>query len=314
FPNSATPDYAGTWYMHDAKVTGLSPGTCYAYALDIDPTVKGRFCTSHVPGDPIRFLVIGDTDANLGMFTHDVLAHAVPMSPDFTIHGGDIQYYEDPQETWASWFPVMAPLLRQGAFEPATGNHEFEKPYEYDQYTDRFFGGAGFDGTDHHYRFSSGGVWFFMMDTEDSLDISSTQGQWLVAELADASKQSGYRFSIVVVHRLFLTCGDQIDHLQWVTDYTPVFDMYKVPIVVQAHMHGYERFETPNGRTFVTSAGGGGIIADPSKNIDRPYCNQRVAGGPYYHAMIWDVAPGKLSAVAIDDQGKTVDQFEKVVP
>ena len=108
--------------------------------------------------------------------------------------------------------------------------------------------------------------------------------------------------------------GDQSDHLTWLMQYTPVFDQAKVPLVIQAHMHGYERFETPNGRTFVTSAGGGGIIADPSKNLDRPYCNQRVAGGPYYHAMIMDVTPGKLAAVAIDDQGKTVDQFEKVVP
>ena len=314
FPNAAAPDYAGTWYMHDANVTGLTPGTCYRYTLDVDPMVSGRFCTAHVPGDPIRFLVIADTDANLGTFTRDVLAHNLPKNPEFTIHGGDIQYYADPQETWASWFPVMAPLFRQGAFEPAMGNHEYEQPTEFDQYTDRFFGGAGFDGNSHHYRFSSGGVWFFMIDSEDPLDITSEQGQWLATSLADAAQKPGYRFSIVDLHRLFLTCGDQSDHLAWVSAYTPIFDQYKVPIVIQAHMHGYERFETPNGRTFLTSAGGGGIIADPSKNIARPYCNQRVASGPYYHAMIMDVTAGKLSAVAIDDAGKIVDQFEKVVP
>src|SRR5262249_34588925 len=119
FPNAATPDYAGTWYMHDAKVTGLTAGTCYRFTLDIDPSVAGRFCTSHVPGDPIRLLVVGDTDANLGTYTRDVLAHTLPKNPEFTIHGGDIQYYADPQSTWASWFPVMAPLFRQGAFEAA---------------------------------------------------------------------------------------------------------------------------------------------------------------------------------------------------
>jgi hypothetical protein len=314
FPNAAPPDWAGTWYMHDAKVSGLTAGTCYRYVLDVDPKTSGRFCTAHKPGDPIRFMVIGDTDANLGTFTHDVLANVIPKKPEFTIHGGDIEYYADPQETWASWFPVVAPMLRQGAFMPATGNHEYESPTEYDQYTDRFFGGSGFDGTDHHYRFSSGGVWFFMMDTEDSLDISSDQGQWLASSLADAAQKPGFRFSIIVVHRLFLTCGDQSDHLDWLAAYTPLFDQYKVPIIIQAHMHGYERFETPNGRTFVTSAGGGGIIADPSANISRAYCNQRVVGGPFYHAMIMDVTAGKLSAVAIDDQNKIVDQFEKVVP
>lgn len=312
--NVALPDFAGTWFMHDAKVSGLTAGTCYRYTLDVDPKVGGRFCTSHVPGDPIRFMMIGDTDANIGTFTRDVLAQTIPKNPEFILHGGDIQYYADPFSTWASWFPVMNPLLRQGAFLPATGNHEYEDPNEYAQYTDRFFGGAGFDGTNHHWRFSSGGVWFFMTDTEDSLEPTSEQGQWLVASLADAAQKPGFRFSIIVVHRLFLTCGDQGDHPSWLTAYTPVFDQYKVPIVIQAHMHGYERFEMPTGRTFLTSAGGGGIIADPSANIARPYCNQRVAGGAFYHAMIMDVTPGKLSAVAIDDKGMTVDSFEKVVP
>lgn len=313
FPNAAPPDWAGTWYMHEAKLAGLQPGTCYRYALDVDANAKGRFCTSHVPGEPIRFLAIGDTDANLGHFTRDVLAQTVPKNPDFTIHGGDIEYYADPQETWASWFPVMAPLFRQGAFLAAMGNHEFEKATEFDDYSARFFGGAG-DGDDHRYRFSSGGVWFFMIDTEDALDLSSDQGSWLASSLADAAKQPGFRFSAVVMHRPFLTCGDSDEHSAWLTTWAPLFDQYKVLIVFQAHMHGYERFEY-NGRTFVTTAGGGGVIVDPlHANESRPYCNARVAAAAAYHAMIVDVTAGKLSAIAVDDSGKTVDQFEHAVP
>jgi hypothetical protein len=309
----APPDYAGTWYMHEARIVGLAAGTCYRYALELDQDAQGRFCTAHAPGEPIHFMAIGDTNPGLGTFTRDVLAHVIPRNPEFIVHGGDVQYYASALETWASWFPVMAPLLRQGAIEPATGNHEYEKPTEYAEYTDRFFGGAGFDGTDHHYRFQSGGVWFFMLDTEETLDFTSPQAQWLMASLEDASKKPGYRFSIVDVHRPFLTCGDSDHHPDWLAALAPVFDQYKVPLVLQAHMHGYERFEV-NGRTFITTAGGGGLIVDPDKNVSRSYCNQRVKFGPYYHAMIFDVTAGMLHAEAISDAGETIDAFDKVVP
>ena len=39
-----------------------------------------------------------------------------------------------------------------------------------------------------------------------------------------------------------------------------------VPLVLQAHMHGYERFEY-NGITYVTTAGGGGNIVDVNQNV-----------------------------------------------
>src|SRR5579859_728193 len=121
---AATPDYAGTWYMHQASLTGLAPATCYAYVLDVDATATGRFCTARNGGDPIRFLAIGDTNPSLGTSTIDVLSHVLPKNPDFTVHGGDIEYYDSLVETYAYWFQRMAPLLRQGAFEPAIGNHD----------------------------------------------------------------------------------------------------------------------------------------------------------------------------------------------
>jgi hypothetical protein len=258
-------------------------------------------------------MAIGDTNPGLGHFTRDVLANVLPKNPDFIVHGGDIQYYASDLETWASWFPIMAPMLRQGALEHATGNHEYEKPTEYDEYTSRFFGGAGFDGTDEYFRFHTGGVWFFMLDTQLPLDPTSAQGQWLVASLADASTKPGFRFSIVDLHRPFMTCGDSDEHSDTLAQLAPAFDQYKVRIVLQAHMHGYERFET-NNRTFITSAGGGGLITNVDANIARPYCNLRVKSGPYYHAMIIDITTGKFSATAISDSGEVIDQFDEIVP
>lgn len=324
FNSAAPPDYAGTWYAHEAKPAGLARGTCYRYTLDADASIgsssssSARFCTARAPGDSIHFLAIGDTNPALGDSTKNVLAHVVPKNFDFAIHGGDIEYYDSFIETWALWFPVMAPLLRQGAILPAIGNHDVggksgEPADKWTEYTARFFGGAGFDGTDSHYRFESGGVWFFAIDTEDALDPASVQYQWLTSELQNASQQPGYRFSVVYMHRPFLTCGDTGDDTGALQPLTPIFDQYKVPLVVQAHMHGYERFELP-GRTFVTAAGGGGAIHDVNANASRSYCNQRVASGAFFHGVVFDVTPGKLAGTVIDDQGNVRDQFTHAVP
>lgn len=315
----APPDYAGTWWMHEARLAGLLPSTCYRYALDADPSAKGRFCTSRPPGEPFRFMAVGDTHPELGDNMTNVLKYVVPKNPDFSLHVGDIQYYSGGLGTWASWFPLMAPELRAGAMLVAIGNHELEKPDEYTDYTLRFFAGSGFDGTDEHYRFTTGGVWFFTVDTEQATDPQSAQGQWLAAQLADASQRPGYRFSVLWLHRPFLTCGDTSDREQQLVAWEPAFDQYGVRLILQGHMHGYERF-VYGGRTVITTAGGGGAMGDVNMNGSRPYCGNdggtgvRASSGPWYHAMLFDVSAGKLHGEAIDQTGKVIDAFDDVVP
>jgi hypothetical protein len=306
-------DLAGTYYMHELALTGLLPATCYAYHLAGDPTAKGRFCTARASGDPLTFMAIGDTNPGLGPYAAGDLMYSLPKNPDFTLHGGDIQYYDSGLETWASWFPVMQPMLSQGGFFPAVGNHELETPIEFADYVVRFFGGAGFDGTNEYYRFENAGVWFFSLDTEQPIDPTSTQGGWLVKELADASSKPGYRFSIILLHRPFVTCGDTGDDPMDRALLEPFFFQYHVPIVIQAHMHGYERFEFP-GITYLTIAGGGGAIGEPSANISRAYCTNRVVGNGTRHAAIFQLDTGKITGTVTDYQGNPVDSFTETVP
>jgi hypothetical protein len=321
FNADAPPDYAGTWYMHDASLTGLTPSTCYAYGLDADSTIVARFCTARNPGDTVRFAAIGDTNPAVAFNTREVVAKIVPLGFDFTLHGGDIEYYDSLVETYAYWFELMPPLLRVGAFLPAIGNHDSddqtgEPDDKYQQYTERFWGNAGFDGQDvgyEYYAYSSGGVWFLTVDTEEPIETGSTQYQWVESELAKAAASPGYRFSIYYQHRPFLTCGDTGDNTAALAQLQPLFTKYGVPLVIQAHMHGYERFETP-GLTVVTVGGGGGALGDVNANTSRTYCNERVASGAFFHAAIFEITPGQLAATIIDEQGNVRDQFQHAVP
>jgi hypothetical protein len=306
-------DWAGTYYMHEAVLKGLSPSTCYSYVLTQDSDTGARFCTARKAGEPYRFLVIGDTNPTLGDSATKVLSHVVPMNPDFTLHGGDIQYYDSTLETWAAWFPIMKPLLRVGALQAAIGNHESEKVDEYLQYTLRFFGGAGADEGNGYYRFSSGGITFFSVNTQDPVTPTSTQGQWLLSELAAATKTPGFRASVVFFHKPFLTCGDTGDDTTAEAYWAPIFVQYKVPLVFQAHMHGYERFEK-DGVTWVTAAGGGGNIEKPSANIGRAYCDTRKAVGDYYNATIVDVTATSFTGQTVDTEGAVRDTFTTAIP
>jgi 3',5'-cyclic AMP phosphodiesterase CpdA len=156
-------------------------------------------------------------------------------------------------------------------------------------------------------------VHFFALDTEESLDLDLEQGRWLAAELAGAAAQPGFRFSVVFLHRPLVTCGDSNQHAATRDALQPLFIDHGVELVVQGHVHGYERFELGD-VTYLTTGGGGGALGNVDANLDRPECAMRAAAGNFFHAVVLDVAQGRLSGRAIDDAGVVRDTFEKSVP
>ncbi len=319
-PNSIPDDLPGTYYMHEVKLSGLARG-CYSYQLTADPLRHGRFCTARPSGESFNFMAIADTNPGFSANTALVLEQLNRKGYDFTIHGGDIQYYASGLETWASWFPAMQPMLSQGAFFTAVGNHESEKPDEYEQYYLRFFGESGFEGTSAYYLFETGGVSFFSLDTESSLQDGADPAQynWFAAKLAEQAAAPGHRFSVVFLHRPLITCGDSGVLTDERNLLEPLFEQYNVRLVIQGHMHGYERFVVPlpqgtRDLVYITTGGGGGAIGDVSENMDREFCGLRQSSGEFNHAMWLQVGATELKGQAIDHAGTAQDTFSIAVP
>ena len=318
------PDLAGTYFKNEIALDGLQPNTCYRYRVrstgKFSGDQVGRFCTARPTGSDVRWFAVGDTDPILG-HTLDAFKLTLPPAgpaPDFVMHLGDIQYYSTGTETWAYWFGVMQPMLRAAAFFPTIGNHENENSgSEYDDYYSRLFLPASFDDGDQRwYHFESGGVYFFSLDTEEDLSAGSPQVQWIESNLMLAQRSPGFRFSVVFMHRPFYTLGDTDPQVDARLVLQPIFGATGVKLVVAGHMHGYERFETPDGLTWITCAGGGGAIGDVNMNVanypaDAPY---RVAVSDHYHDCLFDVTAGQLSSTVIDEFGATIDQWSKPVP
>ncbi len=316
-PLIRSADYPGTFFMHEVPVTALAEGTCYTYSIDAEPTAAGRFCTAKKAGAAFTFASIGDTNVAFSDVSK-VLAEAFTKGkPDLTLHGGDIQYYSSGVETYGKWFEKAAPILRSSGFFPAIGNHEFEKPLEREEYIDRFWNNPGFDGDGDHYRVGWGGVWFFALNTEQPIDATSAQGKWLTEKLADAKAKPGFRFSVVWMHRPLVSCGDGGHNDAARKTLQPIFAANDVKLVIQAHMHGYERFEM-DGITWVTSGGGGGLLGDVDKEAKAglPECAFRKASGKWFNATLYSVpgGAGKLTGKTIGTDGDVRDTFEIAVP
>jgi len=309
------PDYAGTYWLSEVAATELAPGTCYTYEIANDAERAGRFCTARTVGSSFSFMAIGDTNPAIGR-TEELLATVLEDEPDFVVHLGDIQYYSSLIESWSRWFSLMQPMLSAGAFLPCIGNHESENDTEYADYYDRLFADAGFDGNRRWYRFSSGGVWFFSVDTESEFATGTEQGAWLAASLADAQTKPGFRGSVVFMHRPVISVADGGNHPEWRADWEPTFVSRGVVLVLSGHMHGYERFVTENELTYVVSGGGGGVIGDVNENV-ATYPEDaalRVASASDNHALRIDVGTASIEGAAIDPVGQVLDTFSIPLP
>jgi hypothetical protein len=307
------PDLPGTHYRTEVKVTGLEPSRCYRYKLAADDARGGRFCTARKAGDSFTFLAMGDTNPAIGdtdgVFASVLSGKTFGRKPDFTLHLGDMQYYASLFESYATWFPAMAPLLEAGALQPAIGNHELERPHEFDDYYKRLFGGAGFDGLEY-YRFQSGGVWFFSMNTEADLGPGSKQAEWLAKQIADSASKPGYRFGVVYFHKPWITLSEYGRDKEARDHFKPIFEKYQVPLVLQGHVHGYERF-VDGTITYLVSGGGGAALHDlDKKTAERPEdAKLRVTSAKRYHGTLFDVQADRIDVKAVASDGEQLDSF-----
>ncbi len=311
------PDPPGIFYLNTVELTGLSPASCYRYAIDGYPEHGGRLCTMHEPHDhstPIAFYVVGDTNPAL-MNTGRILAAGKPERSEFAIHVGDLQYYTSLIETYQVWFPLMERLLSAGAMFPCVGNHEFEIDGEFEDYYKRFWRNPGQDGDSIRYHFATGGVHFFSLSTEHELLEGSEQYEWLTARLAEVEALPDYRFSIVFLHRPLFTVGDSHPVLEIRAALMPVLQRHNVPLVLAGHMHGYERFEVGE-ITFVTTGNGGAVRDDVDANIGA-YPDDaalRVASGRFFESMRILIEGDTIHGSTVDDLGMVQDSFDKTVP
>jgi hypothetical protein len=271
-------DVDNTVYLH-TELSGLQPGTTYHYSVSYDGINWGpdtTFTTAPAAPKDFRWVGTGDESTSNGS-TLPIAQLIKSYSPEFTVVAGDLSYASGgvllgaPGTTqpsyspgaWDTYFSYIGPSVAQSTpWIVGVGNHEMEP---LDQH-----GYAGFlarfpqpwdnsSGSPVTQTFTHGNVAFIGLDGNDlSAEISPNNGYtggqqttWLTNKLAAyRAAGSGIDFIVVYFHNC-LYCSNQThgsdDGLRHV--WQPLFDQYQVDLVVNGHVHAYERSNPVRGTT-----------------------------------------------------------------
>ncbi|HTI21365.1 MAG TPA: metallophosphoesterase family protein, partial [Kutzneria sp.] len=258
------------YYLH-ARLDQLVPDTTYYYVVGhqgYDPAARldgvATFHTAPAVGKGKGFGFTAFGDQGVGYNAAATTNLIAGLSPAFHLHMGDLSYAnssgggdttdEYDARIWDHFFNQNEPAAAQIPWMMAIGNHEMEPWYAADGY-----GGvrARFSMPDNAWSGSTGiyswryqNVGLISLDGNDicyntPANLNYTKGKQLSflkntlkAMRADASID----FIVVYFHQcLYSTCQDNGAELGAQQQWAPLFDQYKVDVVLNGHNHIYER-------------------------------------------------------------------------
>ena len=253
--------------LHQATMTALDPDTVYYYQVGDEhtkSTVRSfRTLAADAGTDATPLRVVSIADMGYGNLSDDTvaaitrLATADPPLVDVIIHNGDVGYADGDMHHWDVFMRKIEPIASRVPYMVSPGNHEFW--FNFTAFKKRFSMPSADEPDGMFYTFSIGtgvaaavpAVRFISMDTESALDfaqITAPQLAWLKGVLPPQSSSAPTRprWTMAYGHRPLYcsqTGGQDIPGgnkvLQGRVEAT--LDDGGVDIVVQGHVHDYER-------------------------------------------------------------------------
>lgn len=246
-----------------AELTGLAPGTAYAFRFVPDGR-EFRFRTLPAdPAVPLRVLVGGDVRHTREMMERTARA-LMPYDPHLVVLGGDLAYANgDPRrvDRWHEWFEVtrdafVTPDGFQVPVVAGIGNHEVFSDHRLAEDELHLMeawglrtGDAPFytvlfplpEGRTYFALDIGEAISFLLLDTGHAAPIEGAQTAWLERALAE---RVGRPHVIPVYHvpaypsvRSFHGADSEAVRTHWV----PLFERYGVRLAFEHHDHAYKR-------------------------------------------------------------------------
>jgi len=233
-------------------LSGLSLGTTYYYRVG-DPTGGWSSVYSFTtepaegptPETPLNIILTGDNGAtgNSSLVINAILKQDKITPFNFLILSGDLSYANGDQAIWDTWENMIQPLSSHCPYMVAPGNHE-QLDWDFIPYCARFTmpsynKGAG----DLYYSYDYLNVHVTVLNAEDLTYYHwEDQYTWLENDLKNVNR--------TVTPWLFLAwhdpwyCTNTVhyeDDLVMQESYEALLYQYKVDIVLNGHVHAYER-------------------------------------------------------------------------
>jgi 3',5'-cyclic AMP phosphodiesterase CpdA len=327
---------------YEALFDALEPGKGYAYRVGDGNAWSewNYFRTATTNPDPYKFIFLGDAQRGVKTVWSRAVREAVLRAPDarFILHAGDLvdEGYDDAQ--WAEWCYALGFLSARYPNITAVGNHDMNLP----EGTPNYDKPAGVSPLwrahfaypkngpadtpvleEEAYFFDYQGVRFIVLETnayalwelydpETRKLVQDKQIPWLEALLKDNPN----RWTVVLQHEPMYQSGKNPDNPLLRDTLLPLFDKYRVDLVLQGHDHTYARSKklaagqevapADPGTVYVVSVSGSRMY--PANPI---YANLMVKTQPNTQMyQIVDVNGDRLRYEAYTVTGMPVDSFE----
>jgi Calcineurin-like phosphoesterase len=156
-------------------------------------------------------------------------------NPDLVLGLGDYSY----ESTSDCWFNEIKPF--DSKMKISIGNHDVMNNKLLNSYLDHF------GLSKQYYSFDFQSVHVVTMATELELEAGSEQYNFVKNDLERVSKDPNIKWIIVTMHKPIYTSpngcsASSCEGSKMLSDtYHPLFDTYGVDLVLQAHMHSYQR-------------------------------------------------------------------------
>ena len=258
------------------------------------PTVGGA---GPAPSQPIRLIAIGDFGVggtSERSFGAAVRRFEASNPADALVSLGDSDYSGSPttfHQNWRASFGWLAHARVDVA--GVLGNHDVRVErgrYEYDE----------LHMPNRYYRRVVGPVEVYLLDSNA---IDPAQTAWLRRSLS----RSTARWRIAVHHHPAFTCGSYFSNPDVVAQWVPLFERYRVQLVLSGHDHNYQRFAARRGVRYIIHGGGG------TRQYDLADCPagypRRLAARQEQGFLYLVIRGARVDGFAVDSAGRRTDHF-----
>jgi len=236
---------------HSVSFTDLQPNTIYAYRVGDGKRwsewIQFRTASPNKQ-DRFSFLYVGDAQNYILELWSRLIREGYKKAPDasFVIHAGDLVNNAHSEQQWQEWFDAGGWIHSSLPSFPIPGNHEYgylnqadaddEKRSLTAQWNLQFNlpenGPKDLEETAYFMDYQD----MRLIGLNSNTDIEK-QTVWLEEVLAATTQ----KWKVVTFHHPLFSASDGRDNKELRDVWKPIFDKYKVDLVLQGHDHSYAR-------------------------------------------------------------------------
>lgn len=303
-------------HRHTATLQFLEPETTYVYSVgdgsDDGWTEWAEFTTAPEGIVPFSFVYLGDAQNGLDRWgSLAKQAHRHRPDANFWIMAGDLVNVGNERWDWDDFFHNADPIFQTKQLVPAIGNHENQGGHP-TMYLDMFTlmtNGPEDVEPERAYTFTYSNALFVVLDSNMN---PGQQAQWLKQTLA----ASDHTWKFVIHHHPAYSSAPRRDNPSIREYWVPLYDEYKVDMVMQGHDHAYLRSYPLRGGEIQESPGDGTVYVVSVSGVkmydqaQRYYTEFGMTNTSTYQVLDIQIVGDRMLYRAYDADGNLRDSFE----